>query len=152
MDGGVVTEKRRTPQDTREHYAQYNRQTTSLRSHRPLWPAAAATACSFIAMWCETTRLYLSQPTRKVRCQLVPTKDKRPWCLSAFGLCKGVAIGPQKEARLGGFACYFGRLFGVIGRFVLLGLFGPSTPVRWSAGPLGDQRLVLRAMCGGMRV
>ena len=36
VEGGVVTEKRRTPKDTREHHTQYNRQTTALRSHRPL--------------------------------------------------------------------------------------------------------------------
>ena len=36
VEGGVVTEKRRTPEDTREHHTQYNRQTTALHSHRPL--------------------------------------------------------------------------------------------------------------------
>ena len=36
VEGGVVTEKRRTPKDTREHHTQYNRQTTALHSHRPL--------------------------------------------------------------------------------------------------------------------
>ena len=36
VEGGVVTEKRRTPKDTRKHHAQYNRQTTALHSHRPL--------------------------------------------------------------------------------------------------------------------
>ena len=36
VEGGVVTEKRRTPKDTREHHTQYNRQTTALHSRRPL--------------------------------------------------------------------------------------------------------------------
>ena len=35
VEGGVVTEKRRTPEDTREHHAQHNRQTNALHSHRP---------------------------------------------------------------------------------------------------------------------
>ena len=35
-EGGVVTDKPTTPEDTREHHAQYNRQTTALHSHRPL--------------------------------------------------------------------------------------------------------------------
>ena len=36
VEGGVVTEKRRTLKDTREHHTQYNRQTTALHSRRPL--------------------------------------------------------------------------------------------------------------------
>ena len=36
VEDGVVTEKQRTPKDTREHHTKYNRQTTALRSHRPL--------------------------------------------------------------------------------------------------------------------
>ena len=36
VEGGVVTEKPTTPEDTREHHTQYNRQTTALHSHRPL--------------------------------------------------------------------------------------------------------------------
>ena len=60
VEGGVVTEKRRTPEDTREHHAQYNRQTTALHSHRPL-ASGCRRGMQLHAMWCETTRLYLSQ-------------------------------------------------------------------------------------------
>ena len=36
VEGGFVTEKPTTPEDTRGHHTQYNRQTTALHSHRPL--------------------------------------------------------------------------------------------------------------------
>ena len=64
-EGGVVTEKPTTPEDTRN--------TTHNTTDKPLhsiligpWPAAAGAACSCTAMWCETTRLYFSHtsPTR----------------------------------------------------------------------------------------
>ena len=36
VEGGVFTGKLTTPEDTREHHAKYNRQTTALHSHWPL--------------------------------------------------------------------------------------------------------------------
>ena len=36
LEGCFVTEKPTTPEDTREHHTQHNRQNTTLHSHRPL--------------------------------------------------------------------------------------------------------------------
>ena len=44
VECGVITEKRRTPEDTREHHAQYNRQTTASRQS-----AKQAVYC----LWCR---------------------------------------------------------------------------------------------------